>query len=258
MFQPRRRGKEHAEESNIQHSTPNAEVGNGLPCSGTRHLTRDTRLSTLHLMRIIGGQYRRAEIAAPRDRQTRPMTGLVRGAIFNILGDDVVEAAALDLFAGSGSLGLEALSRGAACCVFVELRADAARLIQQNVQALRVGQRSRVIVGTALRLLPDKIGGPFDLVFIDPPYSLARSLDQGSTVGRVLSNLMSGALLKERAVVVVRTPKHSGEPWTPDGLAVDDVRYYGHDAVRFLRRSSPLAERETERYPAAGGGAWDG
>ena len=84
-------------------------------------------------MRIIAGTARGARIVAPRGLATRPMTERVRGAIFNILGDEVVEAAVLDLFAGSGSLGFEALSRGAARCTFVERARDAVQVLRRNI-----------------------------------------------------------------------------------------------------------------------------
>jgi 16S rRNA (guanine966-N2)-methyltransferase len=195
-------------------------------------------------MRIIAGTARGATIAAPRGLATRPMTGRVRGAVFNILGEAVVDAAVLDLFAGSGSLGLEALSRGAATAVFVERRPAAAKVLLRNVEALGFADRTRVLVADALRLPASRLKGQFDVVFVDPPYGLAERRDQEGEIPGLLHNLFAGPMLKETVVVIVRTPRRpgrgrtgAGDLWLPEAAVAGDVRLYGADCVRFLRRS---------------------
>ena len=189
-------------------------------------------------MRIIAGTARGATIAAPGGLATRPMTERVRGAIFNILREEVIDAAVLDLFAGSGSLGLEALSRGAASCVFVERSRSAARVLQGNIDALGFGDRARTLVADALRLPCGLQEEGFDLVFVDPPYGLARRLDVQSQIAGLIRNLFSGRMLEERGAVVLRTPRRAGPLWLPETVAVADLREYGADLVRFLRRSN--------------------
>ena len=128
-------------------------------------------------MRVTGGRYRGRTLAAPRGDATRPTTDRTREALFNLLGArlDFDGLRVLDAFAGSGALGLEALSRGAARATFVERGAPALAVIRQNVQALSVVGQTQVIRGDALRWLEQaaEAGERFDLAFADPPYALA-------------------------------------------------------------------------------------
>jgi 16S rRNA (guanine966-N2)-methyltransferase len=126
-------------------------------------------------VRIIGGRHRGARLAGPPpgDGAVRPTTDRVRESLFNLLahglGDPVPGARVLDLFAGTGALGLEALSRGAEAAVFVEAARGAAGLVEANVARLGLGERARVVRRDATRLGPNP-GAAFDLVFLDPPY----------------------------------------------------------------------------------------
>ena len=122
-------------------------------------------------MRIVAGEYGGRRLHAPRGTRTRPTADRVREALFSMLGD-VSGARVLDLYAGSGALGIEALSRGAASAVFVERDARAAATITRNLDAL--GADAEVRRQDALRFLASG-AGPFDLVFCDPPYDLAPS-----------------------------------------------------------------------------------
>jgi len=133
-------------------------------------------------MRVVAGEFRGRRLAAPANRNTRPTTDRVREAIFNALTSlDVIEGALVaDLYAGSGALGIEALSRGAEHCTFVESDRDALSAIHDNIATLGIGGRTRVMSGDVLALLP-RIDG--DIAFADPPYDFAawpalmRSLD---------------------------------------------------------------------------------
>jgi 16S rRNA (guanine966-N2)-methyltransferase len=120
----------------------------------------------------VAGEFRGRRLRAPRGRRTRPTADRVREALFSMLGD-VSGMRALDLYAGSGALGIEALSRGAASAVFVESDAGAAAVIERNLASL--GLAERVVRGDALRFLAGA-EGPFDLVFCDPPYDSAPRL----------------------------------------------------------------------------------
>jgi 16S rRNA (guanine966-N2)-methyltransferase len=122
-------------------------------------------------VRIVAGEYGGRRLHAPRGTRTRPTADRVREALFSMLGD-VSGARVLDLYAGSGALGIEALSRGAASAVFVERDARAAATIKRNLDAL--GAEAEVRRQDALRFLASG-EGPFDLVFCDPPYDLAPS-----------------------------------------------------------------------------------
>ena len=190
-------------------------------------------------MRIISGRARRARIVAPRGAGTRPITERLRGAVFNILGKTVEGAEVLDLFAGSGSLGLEALSRGAMRCVFVERSRPALGALRRNIEALGFTDRSRVVAGDALKLRPERLGVPFDLVFIDPPHALAGRLEEESPLGGLLRNLLAGGVLKDTGVAVLRTPLKGGKVWHPEEMSAT-MRRYGAEAVWFLRRSAEV------------------
>ena len=121
-------------------------------------------------MRVVAGTFKGRRLAAPAGRRTRPTQDRVREALFSILGD-VEGARVLDLFAGSGALGIEALSRGAARCTFVEREQGAVAAIRRNLAAL--GVEARVVRGDALRFLSGSRAGRYDLVFLDPPYDFA-------------------------------------------------------------------------------------
>ena len=172
-------------------------------------------------MRIVAGSRRGHRIAAPKGVVTRPTSDRVREAVFSIVGS-VEGAATLDLFAGSGAMGLEALSRGAASCVFVERDREAARVIQSNLE--KVGLTGAVVVhrDAASALRDDHAHGRrYDLVLVDPPY------DEWERHATTLSELLPG-VLAEHALVVVETSDHV-EPGLPLDLVT--TRRYGSARV---------------------------
>lgn len=185
-------------------------------------------------MRIVGGSLRGRRIAVPSGRSVRPTSDRAREAVFNILahgmGVDFHGARVLDLFAGSGAYGLEALSRGAASAVLIDNAAPSLEIIRTNVENLEVADRARIVRADAARLTNGAgIPGPFDLVFLDPPY------DEGLEAA-ALGSLASAGLLDEHAVCVVETrSKHEFE--APMGYAIEDRRTYGQARISFLRRA---------------------
>jgi len=189
-------------------------------------------------MRIIGGEHRGRALKAPEGAATRPTSDRAREAVFNILehapwSEGIVHARVIDLFAGSGALGLEALSRGAAWCLFVETDAAARGAIRDNIEALapngdlngrtRIHRRDAVDLGR----LPAGDGEPFDLVFLDPPY--------GKGLGeKALAGLASGGWLKAGAVCVLERGAGEG-PLEAPGYRLLDERQYGAAKAAFLR-----------------------
>jgi 16S rRNA (guanine966-N2)-methyltransferase len=123
-------------------------------------------------VRVVAGEFRGRRLVAPRGARTRPTADRVREALFSMLGD-VGGARVLDLYAGSGALGIEAISRGAASAVFVERGRQAAAVIRRNLQS--VGVQAAVVEGDALTFVRQD-QRPYDLVFVDPPYDCAPSL----------------------------------------------------------------------------------
>jgi 16S rRNA (guanine966-N2)-methyltransferase len=184
-------------------------------------------------MRITGGTLRSRALKAPKGQATRPTTDRVREALFGILtsAGGLEGARVLDLYAGTGALGLEALSRGAAAAILVESAREALAVLRANVAALGLEGRAQIVAGDvakAMRRLPP--GGPFDLVFADPPWAM---VDAGHPA-EVLSDLVrSGAIAMDGRVVLehsARTP-----PFDIDGLVRLDTRRYGDTALTFYK-----------------------
>ena len=189
-------------------------------------------------MRIVGGHFKGHSIASPTGSATRPTSDRVREAIFNILahgvgGFDVAGARVMDLFAGTGALGLEAVSRGARFCQFIDESAEARGLIRRNADGLGVIGLVKIWRRDATRLGPCAPQPGFDLVFADPPY--------GKGLGeKALAALVEGQWLNPGAVVVL---EESADTAVADaaGLALLDTRTYGDTQVRFYRRASSQA-----------------
>jgi 16S rRNA (guanine966-N2)-methyltransferase len=156
------------------------------------------------------------------------MRDFVREAIFSMLGERVREAAVLDLFAGSGSLGLEALSRGAARAVFVDNSREPERIIWENLDMLGMSGRGTVVRADVLDYLRKAAGmeGPYNLIFIDPPYKIDLSYRQ-----EVLKKLSEGGFLAPSAVVIIEAPLRSEPPKSQAGLVFRERRKYGETAV---------------------------
>jgi len=186
-------------------------------------------------MRIVGGRFKGREIAAPPGRDTRPTGDRAREAVFNILAHaawapGLEGRRVLDLFAGSGALGLEALSRGAAFALFVETDDAARGTIRDNIEALGLFGATRIHRrdATDLGAKPAGLGAPFDLAFLDPPY--------GKGLGeRALARLKEGDWIAVDALVVFECGADES-PVTP-GYTLLDTRAYGAAKVLFLRAS---------------------
>jgi 16S rRNA (guanine966-N2)-methyltransferase len=182
-------------------------------------------------MRLTGGLDRGKRLRAPRGPHTRPTASKVREAIFNILGPPP-EGSVLDLYAGTGALGIEALSRGAHRAVFVERDHQALVVLRRNLRELGLEDRSSVVgaeVCSALRRLANH-GERFSWVFLDPPYAK-------ETEG-VLAELSGGDLLTSCAVVILEHDRRHRPAGTVGGLFQTDRRQYGDTELSFFRRSS--------------------
>ncbi len=158
-------------------------------------------------LRIIGGEWRGRRLGVPAERDLRPTGDRQRETLFNWLRDEVTGARVLDLFAGSGALWLEALSRGAARTVFVERSKPVALALRRNLETLAVGERGRVISADARRFLAGS-AEPFDLVFLDPPF-------RSAIIGPVCGALASGGWLSARAIVYLEFDRHRDAPQLP-------------------------------------------
>jgi 16S rRNA (guanine966-N2)-methyltransferase len=167
-------------------------------------------------MRIVGGQFGGRRLIMPKDSRVRPTADRVREAWMSILGGELDGARVLDLFAGSGALGLEALSRGAGNVTFVELNPPSLRALQQNIAALGVEASTTVHRGDALRFVERLTGAEFDLVLADPPYTT----DQA---GRLVAHY------RRQPFGRILSVEHRSDLQL-DG---DDTRRYGDTAITF-------------------------
>lgn len=184
-------------------------------------------------MRIVGGQFKGRAIAAPQGRDTRPTSDRARESIFNVLAHadwspGIEGRRVLDLFAGSGALGLEAMSRGAAFALFVETESAARGAIRDNIEALGLFGNTRIHRrdATDLGVKPAGLGDPFDMVFLDPPY--------GKGLGeRALARLGKGGWITPDALIMLEV----GADEAPQLAAFEtlDERGYGAAKVFFLR-----------------------
>lgn len=173
-------------------------------------------------MRIVAGQYGGRRLVAPKGDIARPTQDRVREAWFSILGQEVQEARVLDLFAGSGALGLEALSRGAASVEFVEMARPSLLALEANIEALGVRDVAKIRKGDALKFAEAVVPGTYDLVFADPPYDLG--------AGPKLV-----ALFRARPFCRILSIEHRAT----EKLDGDDTRKYGDTAVTFLYYLTP-------------------
>ena len=184
-------------------------------------------------MRIVGGRLRGRTIAGPKSQAIRPSADRLRESLFNILahgyGDPVSDARVLDLFAGTGALGLEAVSRGAAFALFVDEGAEARALVRGNVEALGLGGVTKIFRRDATKLGPAHPTEPFSLAFLDPPYG--RGLAE-----RALASARDGGWLAPDALVVVEEAADAGFT-PPESFEELERRSYDDTELIFLRAS---------------------
>jgi len=188
-------------------------------------------------VRIISGKFRGLSLSTPKDERVRPTSDRVREALFNVIAHNnfgmdfsLNGVRVLDLYAGTGALGLEALSRGASFVMFVDDHFESRALIRRNVEAAhatgatKIWRRDAAVLGD----IPSNAGGVFGLVFIDPPY-------RKGLADRSLASLVAGNWLAERCLLVVETAE--GEALdVPPSLEIEDDRTYGDTRVRLIMR----------------------
>ncbi len=182
-------------------------------------------------MRIISGEFRSRRLAFPRTKKTRPMTDRAKETLFNILGDGVAGAEVLDLFAGSGSLGLEALSRGASRVVFVEKGPWGKKTIRENLRRLGLEGQGRIVgldIFRALRRLQKK-GEKFSLIFLDPPYNKG-------LVKKTLNCLEASDIVSPLTQVVVHHSRQEKLPEPLERLKVVREKRIGQACLSFLSK----------------------
>lgn len=176
-------------------------------------------------LRITGGSARGVPIVEPRGLRLRPTSGLVREAIFNILEAAVEDARVLDLYAGTGALGTEALSRGAAEAVFIDAEAASTQAVLQTLSRTGFAAKATVYRGRLPAAL-DKLSGTFGVIFVDPPYGL-------ESAEETLTHL--AIFLEPDGLIVFEHASRYNPPKRPAGLVLGERRVYGDTAVAFYQ-----------------------
>lgn len=192
-------------------------------------------------MRIVGGSHRGRRLLAPKGEAVRPTSDRAREALFNILshgqfaaeGVPLDGAAVLDAFAGTGALGLEALSRGAASAIFIERDPEALAVLHKNVAALDEGARAKILPGDATH--PPRATAPCDIMFIDPPY-------RSGLAAPALAGLAAAGWMAPKALVVVEVAARE-ELVLPAGFTHEGERVYGAARLVFLRGGADRLRR---------------
>ncbi|MBF0368422.1 MAG: 16S rRNA (guanine(966)-N(2))-methyltransferase RsmD [Magnetococcales bacterium] len=215
-------------------------------------------------MRISGGSWRGRSLVSPSDQRVRPTSERIRQVLFNMLGEQLHHARVLDLFAGTGALGLEGLSRGAGWATFVDNHPASLKLLQTNIERCQAQEWVRVVKGSVLspgtfarlsqglaasdkgsisaeETLATGAGPPFDLIFLDPPYG--RNLVEGALVAlaRAGEKLLAGEALAISPHEVEMTP-----PRGIDGWHFHQTRTHGSTSLTFWRWGRPEAGRDQE------------
>lgn len=187
-------------------------------------------------MRIVGGSHKGQKLFTPKSTETRPTSDRVREAMFNKISHgltghfedfDIEGATILDLFAGTGALGLEALSRGGKFAVFVEEAIEPRGLIRRNIEHLEFTGITKLFRRDATNLGPMKRFHPFNLVFIDPPYNKAMG-------EKALSSAIKGKWLAEEALIILEESKSATITW-PEGISLIDERTYGDTTLYYAK-----------------------
>ncbi len=186
-------------------------------------------------MRIIAGTARGRTIRSLRGQALRPTTDRVRESLFGALAEKVMGASFLDLYAGSGAVGLEALSRGAEKAVFVESHPPAARLIAENAARCGLADRVRIIRGQVVRALPRLVreGAEFDLIFLDPPYGKGEVLRAMRAIGRAAS------LAAADGWVICQRSRREGLPDGIGGFLRKRASRFGETVIDWYQRGEP-------------------
>jgi 16S rRNA (guanine966-N2)-methyltransferase len=182
-------------------------------------------------MRVVGGRFRGRALAGPKSNAIRPTADRLREALFNILvhgyGDPITGARVLDLFAGTGALGIEAASRGAGFVLFVDDGAEARALLRENTATLGLGGTSRIFRRDATKLGPAHPLEPFSLAFLDPPYGQ-------KLADKALASAHAGGWFIADALIVVEEATKSAFA-APEGFAEIERRVYDDTEFIFLK-----------------------
>lgn len=180
-------------------------------------------------MQVIAGIAKGRSLVAPKGSNTRPLTARVKASLFDILGNRIVGARVLDLFAGSGQLGIESLSRGAIDATFVEMNHHANEVIRQNLRTTNFTERAKLVSQDVFLFLRNKPIRPFTLIFVAPPQY------QGIAT-RTVHELDNSPFLAKGDLLIVQQSMKESKPEGLNNLSLSDERHYGSTSLMFYKR----------------------
>jgi len=184
-------------------------------------------------MRVTGGIGKGRKLKVPAGSRVRPTSDKVKQALYNILGEKTEGALFLDLYAGTGGIGIEALSRGAARVVFVDDARNSLLVIKQNIEQLGFGERAQVVPSKVEAFLK-KTSEQFDIIFLDPPYIVEQ--------GPLLQSIAASRLLKQDSIVISEHFKKQPSPERAGGLELYREAQYGDTVLAFYKYRSQVTE----------------
>jgi 16S rRNA (guanine966-N2)-methyltransferase len=194
------------------------------------------------VIKIIGGEFRGRNILASPGKTTRPMTAMVKKSLFDTLAPYMIDANVADIYCGTGTIGLEALSRGARLCHFAEMDRHALDLLRRNIETLNVAGSSVIWAGDVVRRLRqwlDEMNEPLDLAFVDPPFPAVREWDWSAVQETIFDPL--AAKMSAGGLVALRLPAETDHPENIGDLQLARTKHYGGMKVLLLER----ADKET-------------
>ena len=191
-------------------------------------------------LRIISGSAGGLRLAYPKEVKIRPTADRVREAVFNILAGRADDARVLDLFAGTGAYGLEALSRGARRCTFVEKHHACVAAIRDNLQKTHLAENAVVVSADAFAFVDRELPAsePFDLIFIDPPYRFSQDSSAGSKMAKLMAGLATPGVLAAEGIIILEHASTAAVSEQIGPLRCYDRRNYGTTAVSFFGLAS--------------------
>lgn len=197
------------------------------------------------MMRVIGGQARGRRLKVPKGQSLRPTAARVKEALFNILSHDLSDAKVLDLFAGTGNVSIEALSRGAAEAILIDSSSESGKVIRENLRRLRLANRTKVWIVPVVRAvkLLARRGETFDVIFLDPPY-------EQHWLAIALKAVAEGGLLRRSGVLVAEHSVREQLESHYGPLILYDQRKYGSTLLSFFRREEPTQTKDPPDHDA--------
>ena len=191
-------------------------------------------------MRVIAGSARGVHLDSLKGDKTRPIQDRTKGSLFNILSGVIPGSSILDMYAGTGSIGIEALSRGATSCIFIENDRSAIEVIKKNLEATKLQNKAQVVLYDVFDVIPylEKNNVKVDIVFVTPPYPLVEKSSYRDKLLILFSLLYSKQIVQQEGIIMLQHRKTDFEmPQEAICLELFDIRTYGDTQLSFIKNT---------------------